>query len=51
MRCHYCRRDADIAVEKNLVKVALCEEHFRERLDELAEADWLDDFEDRLDID
>jgi len=50
MRCHYCDREADIAVERNRVKVGLCEEHLRERLDELAESDWLDDFEDELDI-
>lgn len=50
MRCHYCSRDADLAIEKDLVKVGLCEEHLRARLDELAEADWLEDFEDHLDL-
>lgn len=50
MRCHYCHREADVAVEKDLVKVGLCDNHLEECLDELSEGDWLEDFEDRLDI-
>lgn len=38
MRCHYCQRDADVEVESDDVRVGLCEECFRDRLEELAEA-------------
>jgi len=51
MRCHYCERDADVAIERDAVKVGLCEEHLRERLDELSDADWLDGLEEQLDTD
>lgn len=51
MQCHYCDRDAEVAVEKDAVKVGLCEEHFRQRMSELAEEEWLDDLENDLDID
>ncbi|MFB6073914.1 MAG: DUF6757 family protein [Haloarculaceae archaeon] len=51
MRCHYCDREADIAVEKDGVTVGVCEEHFRDRLAELEETDWLDGLDDELDID
>lgn len=51
MRCHYCDRDAAVAVEKDLVKVGLCERHLRTRLEELAESDWLDGLEEELDVD
>lgn len=50
MRCHYCDRAAAVAVEKDLVKVGVCEEHLRERLDELTESDWLVDLGDELDV-
>jgi hypothetical protein len=28
MQCHYCDREGAVAVEKDLVKVGLCEDHF-----------------------
>lgn len=48
MRCHYCDRDADIAVERDDVKVGLCESHFREQLEELADSDRYADLRDEL---
>lgn len=51
MRCHYCDRSADLTVEKGGVQVALCEDHFRERLQSLADADALDDLREQLDVD
>ena len=51
MECHYCGREADITVEKDGLRVGLCEEHFQERLEELSESTALDDLRDHLDID
>jgi hypothetical protein len=51
MRCHYCDRDADTVVEKDGVKVGLCEIHFRERLEELADSEVLEELGERLDVD
>lgn len=51
MQCHYCEADAAVAVEKDHVKVGLCEDHFRERLEELREDGFLDDLQEELDID
>lgn len=51
MQCHYCESDAAVAVEKDHVKVGLCEDHFRERLEELREDGFLDDLQEELDID
>jgi hypothetical protein len=51
MECHYCESGADITVEKDGVRVGVCEEHFRERMDELADSEWLDGLEEQLDID
>ncbi|WP_318567914.1 MULTISPECIES: DUF6757 family protein [Salinigranum] len=51
MRCHYCDREAAYAAEKDGVKVGLCEEHFRERLETLAESDELSTLREQLDID
>jgi len=51
MECHYCESQADIAVEKDGIKVGVCETHFREQMDELAESEWLEDVEESLDID
>ncbi|MFB6155485.1 MAG: DUF6757 family protein [Haloferacaceae archaeon] len=50
MRCHYCDRGANFTVEKGGVKVGLCEEHFRERIEELAESEELAALKERLDI-
>jgi hypothetical protein len=51
MRCHYCDREAAIAVEKDGVKVGVCEDHFRDRMEELADEGWLEDLEEGLDVD
>lgn len=51
MRCHYCDDEADIAVERDGVKVGLCKDHFRERLEELQNDGWLDEVHGRLDTD
>jgi hypothetical protein len=51
MECHYCESSADVVVEKDDIRVGVCEAHFREQMDELADADWVDDLEDELDVD
>lgn len=52
MQCHYCDDDdAALAVEKDGIKVGLCEDHFRDRLEELSESGFLDDIQDDLNID
>ena len=51
MQCHYCDRDADVAVEKDGVTVGLCEEHFRERMTELADSEWLAEVREDVDVD
>ena len=51
MHCHYCDRKAAYAAEKDGVKVGLCEEHFRERLELLADSDELSTLREQLDID
>ena len=51
MRCHYCELEAAYAAEKDGVTVGLCEDHFRERIEELAESDELAALEERIDID
>jgi hypothetical protein len=51
MQCHYCERAADVAVEKDALTVGVCEEHFREQMEELADSDALSELEAELDID
>lgn len=51
MNCHYCDREATYAAETDGVKVGLCERHFRDRIEELAESDGLAALRERLDID
>jgi hypothetical protein len=51
MQCHYCDEAADITVEKSGVSVGLCERHFRERLAELEDVDWLGGLDDEIDVD
>ncbi len=51
MQCHYCEQEAAVAVEKDHIKVGLCEEHFRDRLEELKRDGWLDELREELDID
>ncbi len=50
MQCHYCDRDAAYAAEKDGIRVGLCEEHFQERVEELAESDELAALQEQLDI-
>ena len=51
MQCHYCENDAAYAAEKDGIKVGLCESHFRERLEELAESDELAALREQIDVD
>jgi hypothetical protein len=51
MRCHHCDREADVAVEKDGITVGVCEQHFREQMEELADSDALADLEEELNID
>jgi methyl coenzyme M reductase subunit C-like uncharacterized protein (methanogenesis marker protein 7) len=51
MQCHYCEGNADVTVEKDGIRVGLCEDHFRDRLEDLAESDMLEDLREQLDID
>lgn len=50
MRCHYCDRGAAVTAETGDVTVGLCEEHFRERMQELAESEELAELEDKIDV-
>lgn len=50
MRCHYCSREADVTAASGEVRVGLCEEHFEQRLEELAESEGLAALEERLDV-
>ncbi|WP_232686939.1 DUF6757 family protein [Halobacterium zhouii] len=51
MQCHYCDRSADLTVDKDGVKVGLCEEHFQERLDEFSDDEALQRLRDQFEID
>jgi hypothetical protein len=51
MQCHYCDRDAAIAVEQDAVRVGVCGEHFRERVEALSENGVFDGLKDELDVD
>jgi len=51
MQCHYCDADAAVAVEKDRLKVGLCESHFRDRLEQLNDEGWLEELQEELDID
>jgi len=50
MRCHYCDREATYEAEQSGVVVGLCEEHFKARVEELAESDTLASLRDKIDI-
>ncbi|MEF8812847.1 MAG: DUF6757 family protein [Halovenus sp.] len=50
MQCHYCEAGADVTVEKDGVRVGVCEEHFREQMEELADAEWIEDIDEQLDV-
>ena len=49
MQCHYCEDDAAVAVEKDHVKVGLCEVHLRERMEELSDTEWLEEVRSEID--
>ncbi len=49
MQCHYCSEAAAVAVEKNHLKVGLCEQHLHERMDKLSDSEWLDQFQAEID--
>lgn len=51
MQCHYCDEPAAYAAESEGIKVGLCEEHFQERIEELAESDTLEQIRERVDVD
>lgn len=51
MECHYCGRPADVTAESGGVTVGLCEDHFRERLEELSESAAIEELREELDID
>ena len=48
MQCHYCDDEAAVAVEKDHVKVGLCEEHLHERMAELSDSEWLEEVESQV---
>ena len=50
MRCHYCDREAAVTAETGGIKVGLCEEHFRGRMEELAESKELAELEEKIDV-
>jgi len=49
VQCHYCETGADVAIEKGHVKVGLCQEHLRDRMEELSGSDLLEDVASELD--
>lgn len=51
MQCHFCDRDADVAVEKDGVKVGVCERHFREQMDDLSDSEWVESIAEDVDVD
>ena len=51
MECHYCDREAAFAAESDGVRVGLCEDHFRDRLEELSESDALEELQEKVDVD
>ncbi|WP_277554836.1 DUF6757 family protein [Halobaculum limi] len=50
MQCHYCDREAAYAAERRGVSVGLCESHFRERIEELAESESLEAIREKVDV-
>jgi hypothetical protein len=50
MHCHYCSREADVTADSDGLRVGLCKEHLRERLEELAASEPLSELEERLDV-
>ncbi|MEZ3116411.1 DUF6757 family protein [Halobaculum sp. MBLA0147] len=50
MQCHYCDEDAAYAAESDGLRVGLCEDHFRERVEELAEDEGLERVREQVDV-
>ncbi|WP_458188912.1 DUF6757 family protein [Haladaptatus sp. NG-WS-4] len=50
MRCHYCDREAEFAPELGGVRVGLCDTHFGEQFEELAESEALASLRQELDV-
>lgn len=48
MQCHYCEEEAAMSVEKDGVKVGLCQQHFRARFEELQSGGWLETLQEKL---
>jgi hypothetical protein len=51
MQCHYCDDAATVAAESDGIKVGLCDAHFQDRLEELAESDAFEDLRESIDVD
>ena len=51
MNCHYCEDDAVYAAETDGIKVGLCEQHFQERVEELADDERLEALREQTEID
>ena len=49
MQCHYCDEEAAVAVEKDNVKVSICERHLHERMEELSDSEWVEKFQSQID--
>ncbi|WP_369685647.1 DUF6757 family protein [Salinibaculum rarum] len=49
MQCHYCDSNADVSIEKNRIRVGLCEEHLQEQLEGFEEADSLSELQQYVD--
>ncbi|MFB6235166.1 MAG: DUF6757 family protein [Halopenitus sp.] len=50
MQCHYCDREAAYEAESDGVTVGLCDEHFQERVEELAESEELATLREQVDV-
>lgn len=51
MDCHYCDREAAYTAAHDSVRVGLCEQHFREQIEELASSEELEAVRERIDVD
>lgn len=48
MQCHYCTEEATHPVEWSGVTVWLCDQHLKERMEELGTDDWLSTLREEL---
>lgn len=51
MRCHHCEQEADVVVEKDEIRVGVCETHFREQMEALADSEMIANLDEELDVD